>query len=51
MITEKIHQLAAAFNESLKAALDHIDPEKIDEILDNRDFHIFRFVDESLSGY
>lgn len=41
MITEKIHQLAAAFNESLKAALDNIDPEKIDEILDNRDSSTF----------
>lgn len=41
MITEKIHQLAAAFNESLKAALHHIDSEKIDEILDNRDTSTF----------
>ena len=41
MITEKIHQLAAAFNESLKAALHHIDSEKIDAILDNRDTSTF----------
>ena len=41
MITEKIHTLAAAFNESLKAALDNIDHEKIDEILDNRDSSTF----------
>lgn len=34
---EKINILEAAFNESLKAALININPEKIDEILDNRD--------------
>lgn len=34
---EKINKLTAAFNESLKAALINITPEKIDEILDNRD--------------
>lgn len=34
---EKLSKLAAAFNDSLKAALINITPEKIDEILDNRD--------------
>lgn len=34
---EKINKLEAAFNESLKAALININPEKIDKILDNRD--------------
>ncbi len=38
---EKINKLEAAFNESLKAALHNIDPEKIDEILDNRDSSTF----------
>ncbi|AYZ13489.1 hypothetical protein EGY05_16775 [Chryseobacterium arthrosphaerae] len=41
MITENIHKLAAAFNESLKAALDNIDTETIGKILDNRDSSIF----------
>ena len=34
---EKLSKLAAAFNDSLKAALINITPEKIDEILNNRD--------------
>lgn len=34
---DKINKLEAAFNTSLKAALHNIAPEKIDEILDNRD--------------
>ncbi|AZB23152.1 hypothetical protein [Chryseobacterium bernardetii] len=38
---EKLKKLEAAFNTSLKAALDTIDPEKIDEILDNRDLPAF----------
>ncbi|OCA70532.1 hypothetical protein BBI01_11275 [Chryseobacterium artocarpi] len=38
---EKINKLEADFNESLKAALHNIDPEKIDEILDNRDSSTF----------
>lgn len=41
MITENINKLAAAFNESLKAALDNIDTETIDKILDNRDSSTF----------
>ncbi|MGU3376274.1 hypothetical protein [Chryseobacterium sp. M5A1_1a] len=40
-MTEKLNRLEAAFNESLKAALHHIDSEKIDNILDNRDLSIF----------
>lgn len=36
-----LKKLEAAFNESLKAALNSIDPEKIDEILDNRDSSAF----------
>ncbi|OCA69930.1 hypothetical protein BBH99_03850 [Chryseobacterium contaminans] len=38
---EKLKKLEAAFNEALKAALNNIDPEKIDEILDNRDSSTF----------
>lgn len=38
---EKLKKLEAAFNTSLKAALTNIDPEKIDEILDNRDSSTF----------
>lgn len=38
---EKLKKLEAAFNTSLKAALNNIDPEKIDEILDNRDSSTF----------
>lgn len=34
---EKLKKLEAAFNESLKTALVNITPEKIDEILNNRD--------------
>ena len=37
MTTEKINMLEAIFNQSLKTALDNTTPEKIDEILDNRD--------------
>ncbi|NIF04237.1 hypothetical protein F3J23_02185 [Chryseobacterium sp. Tr-659] len=37
MRTEELKNLEAVFNESLKTALHHIDTEKIDEILDNRD--------------
>lgn len=36
-----LKKLEAAFNESLKAALSNIDPEKIDEILNNRDSTTF----------
>ncbi|AZA77725.1 hypothetical protein EG347_09425 [Chryseobacterium sp. G0186] len=38
---EKINKLEAAFKESLKAALDHIDSEKTDSILDNRYLPVF----------
>lgn len=38
---EKLKKLEAAFNTSLKAALNNIDPEKINEILDNRDSSTF----------
>ncbi|MBP2617974.1 hypothetical protein [Chryseobacterium jejuense] len=38
---EKLRKLEAAFNTSLKAALNDIDPEKVDEILDNRDSSVF----------
>lgn len=38
---EKLKKLEAAFKTSLKAALDTIDPEKIDKILDNRDLPAF----------
>lgn len=38
---EKLKKLEAAFNTSLEAALTNIDPEKIDEILDNRDSSTF----------
>lgn len=34
---EEINKLETVFNQSLKAILDNINPEKIDEILDNRD--------------
>ncbi|WFB69782.1 hypothetical protein [Chryseobacterium sp. WX] len=37
MTTEKINMLEAIFNQSLKTALGNTTPEKIDEILDNRD--------------
>lgn len=40
-MTEKINKLEAAFNESLKAALHHIDSDKIDSILENRDLSVF----------
>ncbi|MEF9476450.1 hypothetical protein ACR1PO_07800 [Chryseobacterium sp. RRHN12] len=36
-MTEKINKLEAIFNDALKTALTGITPEKIDEILDNRD--------------
>ncbi|WP_160136350.1 hypothetical protein [Chryseobacterium sp. c4a] len=36
-MTEKLNTLETAFNYALKAALHHIDSEKIDKILDNRD--------------
>ncbi len=36
-----LKKLEAAFNDSLKAALSKIDPEKIDKILDNRDSSTF----------
>lgn len=38
---EKLKKLEAAFNTSLEAALTNIDPENIDEILDNRDSSTF----------
>ncbi|WP_343659544.1 hypothetical protein [Chryseobacterium sp.] len=37
MMTEKINKLEVIFNDFLKTALISITPEKIDEILDNRD--------------
>ncbi|MCS4301708.1 hypothetical protein [Chryseobacterium sp. BIGb0232] len=48
-MTDKIHKLEAAFNESLKAALQNIDAENIDEILDNRD--IPEFSDAWMKAY
>lgn len=36
-MTEKINKLEAIFNDALKTALSGITPEKIDNILDNRD--------------
>jgi hypothetical protein len=41
MMIEKLKKLEAAFNTSLEAALTNIDPENIDEILDNRDSSTF----------
>lgn len=38
---EKLKKLEAAFNTSLKAVLNNIDPEKTDEILDHRDSSTF----------
>ncbi|WP_312286169.1 hypothetical protein [Chryseobacterium gleum] len=38
---EKINKLEAIFNDALKTALTGITPEKIDEILDNRDSPAF----------
>ncbi|MDR4952330.1 hypothetical protein REB14_09115 [Chryseobacterium sp. ES2] len=49
MTTEKINILEAVFNQSLKAALDNITLEKIDEILDNRDSA--EFSDEWMKAY
>ncbi|EFK33006.1 Uncharacterised protein [Chryseobacterium gleum] len=40
-MTEKINKLEAIFNDALKTALTGITPEKIDEILDNRDSAAF----------
>ncbi|REC63047.1 hypothetical protein DRF65_07410 [Chryseobacterium pennae] len=48
-MTKKIHKLEAAFNKSLKAALQNIDPENIDEILDNRDLP--KFSDAWMKAY
>ncbi|WP_347216565.1 hypothetical protein [Chryseobacterium sp.] len=48
-MAEKLNKLEAAFNESLKAALHHITPEKIDEILNNRDLP--EFSDEWMKAY
>lgn len=49
MIPEEINTLEAVFNQSLKAALDNIAPEKIDEILANRDSA--EFSDEWMKAY
>lgn len=38
---EKLNKLEAAFTHALKAALHNIDSEKIDKILDNRDYSTF----------
>ncbi|BAP33093.1 uncharacterized protein CHSO_4056 [Chryseobacterium sp. StRB126] len=46
---EKLRKLEAAFNTPLKAALNDINPEKIDKILDNRD--IPEFSDEWMKAY
>lgn len=40
-MTKELDRLAAAFNESLQAALSNTDSEKIDEILTNRDSSAF----------
>lgn len=40
-MTEKINKLEAIFNDALKTVLTGITPEKIDEILDNRDSPAF----------
>lgn len=40
-MTEKINKLETLFNDALKTALTGITPEKIDEILDNRDSAAF----------
>ncbi|WP_110367108.1 MULTISPECIES: hypothetical protein [unclassified Chryseobacterium] len=49
MTTEKINMLETIFNQSLKTALDNTTPEKIDEILDNRDSA--EFSDEWMKAY
>lgn len=46
---EKLNKLEAAFKETLKAALTHIDSEKIDEILDNRESP--EFLDPWMEAY
>lgn len=46
---EEINKLEAVFNQSLQVILDNVNPEKIDKILDNRDFT--EFSDEWMKAY
>ncbi|PWW26041.1 hypothetical protein [Chryseobacterium sp. AG844] len=48
-MTEEINKLEAVFNQSLKTVFERITPEKIDEILDNRDSA--EFSDEWMKAY
>lgn len=48
-MTEEINKLEAVFNQSLKTVFESITPEKIDEILDNRDSA--EFSDEWMKAY
>ncbi|MCC3216743.1 hypothetical protein LIV57_15875 [Chryseobacterium sp. X308] len=48
-MTEEINKLEAVFNQSLKTVFERITPEKIDEILNNRDSA--EFSDEWMKAY
>lgn len=48
-MTEEINKLESVFNQSLKTVFERITPEKINEILDNRD--AAKFSDEWMKAY